>query len=59
MALAARQLTEEERALRGKDHDANSLAGSRRVAHVQADIAWLQGLMGRRNVAGGAFRQSA
>lgn len=50
MAIAARQLTEEERALRGKDPDANSLARSRRVAHIQADIAWLQGVLGRRAV---------
>ena len=29
------------------------------ASRIEADIAWLQGLMGRRNVADGAFRQSA
>lgn len=60
MSVAARQLTEEERLLRpGGAEPWSRAARDRRIAHLQADIAWLQGLMGRRNVADGAFRQSA
>lgn len=54
MALAARQLTEEERALRTGSTEPGELARSRRVAHIQADIGWLQGVLGKRVVAGAA-----
>ncbi len=50
MALAARKLTEEERSLRLSDSGSLELARSRRVAHIRADIAWLQGLLGKRTV---------
>lgn len=49
MALAARQLTVEERALKtGNGADWSAAARERRVAHLRADLGWLQGLMGRR-----------
>lgn len=48
MAGAARRLTEEEHDLRTSGAAAGSLAAKQRtVAHLQADIAWLQGLMGQ------------
>ena len=48
MAAAARRLTEEERARREfEDEPWNRAARERRVVHLQADIAWLQGLMSR------------
>ena len=51
MALAARRLTEEERSLReGSSAEWPRSARERRIAHLQADIAWLQGLMGHRIV---------
>lgn len=51
LAAAARSLTEEERALRETGSDPWSQAArERRIAHLQADISWLQGLMGRRFV---------
>lgn len=60
MALAARKLTEEERALRdAPPGEWSRAARERRIAHLQADIAWLQGLMGRRLVpSGGAARKA-
>jgi len=52
MAAAARRLTREEQTLRdqGPGGDAYWLAAAREraVAHLQADIAWMQSLMGRR-----------
>lgn len=51
MALAARALTGEERELRDAA-GAPALGRSRRIAHLQADIAWLQGLLGQRVVGG-------
>lgn len=50
MVLAARELTEEERSLRSTGSSPADLARSRRIAHLQADIAWLQGLLGKRAV---------
>ncbi|MGE0601532.1 MAG: PadR family transcriptional regulator [Dehalococcoidia bacterium] len=51
MAAAARQLTSEERSLKAAtDRDWSAAAKERRVAHLQADLSWLQGLMGRRLV---------
>jgi DNA-binding PadR family transcriptional regulator len=50
MSVAARQLTEEERTLRSSAEDWSRAARERRVAHLQADISWLQGLLGRRSV---------
>ena len=52
MATAARQLTREERALNfGPASDEwESLARERRIAHLQADIQWLQSALGRRVV---------
>lgn len=56
LSVAARQLTEEERTLRGDAPDGWSRAArERRIAHLQADIAWLQGLLGRRTVPGRAI----
>ena len=53
MSVAARQLTEEERTLRCDAPDGWSRAArERRIAHLQADIAWLQGLLGRRTLPG-------
>ena len=55
LALAARRLTEEERALRdAPDAEWSRTARERRIAHLQADITWLQGLMGRRVVVSGS-----
>lgn len=54
MALAARTLTDEERALQDDGTDPADLARSRRVSHLRADIAWLQGLLGRRVVERGS-----
>jgi DNA-binding PadR family transcriptional regulator len=55
MAAAARRLTDEERALREEAVDAwGQAARERRIAHLQADISWLQGLLGRRGVERGA-----
>jgi len=53
MATAARQLTREERDLNfGPASDEwASMARERRVAHLQADIRWLQSALGRRVVA--------
>ena len=49
MAMAARKLTEEERALREfADEPWARASRERRVVHLQADIAWLQGLLSRR-----------
>lgn len=46
MAAAARRLTEEERSLRAPGAgEWSRAAAQRRVAHLQADIGWLQGLM--------------
>lgn len=51
MAAAARRLTDEERALREEAVDPwGQAARERRIAHLQADISWLQGLLGRRGV---------
>ncbi len=53
MAAAARTLTNEERTLRTRDAEEwDRIARERRVAHLQADIAWLQSVMGRRLVSG-------
>jgi len=55
MAAAARRLTDEERVLREEPVDPWSQAArERRIAHLQADIGWLQGLLGRRVVGRGA-----
>ena len=49
ISAAARRLTEEERALREfTDEPWARAARERRVVHLQADIAWLQGLLSRR-----------
>jgi DNA-binding PadR family transcriptional regulator len=57
MAAAARRLTGEERALRDADPDPWSQAArERRIAHLQADISWLQGLLGRRSAGRGPER---
>lgn len=49
MAAAARRLTDEERELRtAADDPWRRAARERRIAHLQADISWLQGLLGRR-----------
>lgn len=51
MALAARRLTEEERALAQEETGGEywSRAGrERRVAHLRADVAWLQSVLQRR-----------
>ena len=49
LAAAARRLTEEERALREAEADPwSEAARERRIAHLQADISWLQGLLARR-----------
>jgi DNA-binding MarR family transcriptional regulator len=50
MARAAQQLTQEERALRAVREDWSAIAGERRVAHLQADISWLQSVLARRIV---------
>lgn len=55
MATAARRLTEEERTLAyaRQDEEYWSRAGrERRVAHLRADVAWLQSVLARRG--GGA-----
>ena len=53
MSTAARTLTEEERSFRASvPQDWSAPARERRIAHLQADVAWLQRLMGRRLVAG-------
>ena len=63
MALAARRLTEEERALRTDGGSAPEAARSRRIAHLRADISWLQGLLGRRHpteaVSPNSFREAS
>ena len=52
MAAAARKLTEEERALREfADEPWARASRERRVVHLQADIAWLQGLLSRKAAA--------
>jgi hypothetical protein len=53
MATAARQLTREERALNfGPASDEwETLSRERRIAHLHADIQWLQSALGRRVVA--------
>lgn len=54
MAETAQRLTAEERVLRSlssRDEYWNIAGRERRVAHLQADIAWLQSIMGRRTVA--------
>ena len=52
MARAAQQLTQEERALRGSaPEEWEAIARARRVAHLQADITWLQSVLARRTVA--------
>jgi DNA-binding PadR family transcriptional regulator len=53
MAGAARRLTEEERAMASSDDGAESwslAARERRIAHLKADIGWLQSVLGRRTV---------
>lgn len=51
MSAAARRLTDEERALRDEaTNEWSRTSRERRIAHLQADISWLQGLMGRRVV---------
>lgn len=52
MARAARELTREERDLRfGPGHDEwETLSRERRIAHLVADIQWLQAALGRRLV---------
>jgi DNA-binding PadR family transcriptional regulator len=55
MANAARRLTAEERSLNASSRDAGDwqqVARERRIAHLQADIAWLQSILGRRSVPG-------
>lgn len=54
MASAARRLTAEERSLKATGDDPadwSRVARERRIAHLQADIAWLQSILGRRLVA--------
>lgn len=54
MAAAARRLTSEERDLRVAAGGAGAweqAARERRIAHLQADIGWLQSQLGRRLVA--------
>lgn len=51
MARAARQLTAEERALRSSGEDWPGMARERRIAHLRADVAWLQSVLGRRTIA--------
>ena len=54
MAGAARRLTEEEHALASSSEQPESwnlAARERRIAHIKADIGWLQGVLGRRAVA--------
>ncbi|MGE3074558.1 MAG: helix-turn-helix transcriptional regulator [Dehalococcoidia bacterium] len=59
MSAAARQLTSEERTLRTNSAEDWSVAAKeRRIAHLQADLSWLQGLMGRRLVVTGRTDQS-
>ena len=49
MSAAARQLTAEERSLKADGpEDWSATARERRVAHLRADLSWLQSLMGRR-----------
>ncbi|MEO8540110.1 MAG: helix-turn-helix transcriptional regulator, partial [bacterium] len=50
MATAARRLTEEEHALKSSTEENLDATRTRRIAHLQADISWLQGLLGRRTV---------
>lgn len=51
MAVAARRLTDEEKAVQASESMVPAEAArARRIAHLQADITWLQGLMGRRTV---------
>lgn len=53
MSSAARRLTEEERSLRTDPGSPESWARTtreRQVAHLQADIGWLQSVLGRRIV---------
>lgn len=53
MANAARRLTAEERTLNASATEAGDwqrVARERRIAHLQADIAWLQSILGRRLV---------
>lgn len=59
MAAAARTLTDEERRLAATaDDEYWSVAGrERRVAHLKADVAWLQSVLGRRVVAPTAERR--
>lgn len=61
MALASRKLTEEERALAQEDMTAEywSRAGrERRVAHLRADVAWLQSVLARRGSMSGTIQES-
>lgn len=49
MATAARRLTDEERALRAEAAGPwEQAARERRIAHLRADITWIQGILGRR-----------
>lgn len=60
MAGAARRLTEEEHALASSSEEPDSwnlAARERRIAHLKADIGWLQGVLGRRSVASGRTRE--
>jgi hypothetical protein len=60
MAAAARRLTEEEGALREAERDPwGEAARERRIAHLQADISWLQGLLGRHLVGRGVWGDGA
>lgn len=53
MATAARKLTEEERMLAqlaGDDEYWSRAGRERRIAHLRADVAWLQSVLARRTV---------
>ena len=53
MAETARRLTTEERtlnAIASRDEYWSIAGRERRIAHLQADVAWLQSVMGRRTV---------
>jgi DNA-binding PadR family transcriptional regulator len=62
MSSAARRLTEEERQLASSTDGPESwnlAARERRIAHLKADIGWLQSVLGRRAAANGRERTSA
>ena len=56
MAGAARRLTDEERQIQGRESLA-SLSNERRIAHLRADVAWLQSVLARRHAAQQASAQ--